>query len=236
MYQLRHRNFSYAEAGLDPADMKAGKRPFGGLITDSPEFEFDMEDIARIREEIRRLIERLSHLYTFWKKTEEETEKKARLEEKALNEASKSDAKISKDPPESVAANVRVPRKRGNVDPEDDEGKRRNAIQRRKKKSMMQENQRKKEEAIRRQEELAANPICLVVQDAEERNISSSDDFSLRTGGAENSDNIIAQRGDSLASLLESMGFESSVRNVVDEVSRLAGRRRTTRLQRKPCC
>jgi hypothetical protein len=69
MYQLRDRKFSYAEAGLNPADMEAGKRPFGGLITDSPEFEFDMEDIARIREEIRTLIERLSPCYLKWKKT-----------------------------------------------------------------------------------------------------------------------------------------------------------------------
>jgi hypothetical protein len=200
MYELRHRNFSYAEAGLDPADMKAGKRPFGGLITDSPEFEFDMEDIARIREEIRRLIERLSHCYTFWKKTKEKAEKEARLEEKALNEASKSDAKISNDPPESVAANEQ-----------------KEIL----KKSVVEDVEERKEESCVKNS---------VVQDVEERKISSSDDFSLRTGGTENSDNI-AQRGDSSTSfsnaletngfLLESMGFDSSVSNVVDEVSRL---------------
>jgi sugar-specific transcriptional regulator TrmB len=160
MYQLRRRNFTYAESGLDPADMKAGKRPFGGLITDSPEFEFDMEDIARIREEIRRLIERLSHCYTFWKKTKEKAEKEARLEEKALNEANKSDAKISNDPPESVAANEQ-----------------KEIL----KKSVVEDVEERKEESCVKNS---------VVQDVEERKISSSDDFSLRTGGAENSENI----------------------------------------------
>jgi hypothetical protein len=106
MYQLRHRDFSYAEAGVGRADRKIGKRPFGGLITGSPEFDFDMEDIARIRQEIRTLIEQLSRMYVSWKKSKELAEKEARLEEKArLSEASKRDENISKEPSESVATN-----------------------------------------------------------------------------------------------------------------------------------
>jgi hypothetical protein len=106
MYQLRHRKFTYAEAGVGRADRKADKRPFEGLITDSPEFGFDMEDIARIRQDIRTLIERLSKMYSYWKKKKDLAEKEARLEEKArLSQARKSDANLSKDSSESVAAN-----------------------------------------------------------------------------------------------------------------------------------
>jgi hypothetical protein len=190
MYQLRHRHFTYAEAGVGRADMKAGKRPFGGLITDSSEFYFDMEDIARIRQEIRTLIERLSKGYLYWKKEKERVEKESRLEEKArLSEASKSDATISKDPSELGAAN--------------------------------------------KQKENLKNSV---VQDVEERKIPLSDSFFMRTGVAENSDNI-AQRGDSSASFsdaLETIGtkndsianeiqmsVESLACNFPDEVNRL---------------
>ena len=187
MYQLRHRNFTYAEAGVGRTDRRADQRPFEGLITDSEEFDFDMKDIARIRQDIRTLIERLSQMYSYWKKKKDLAEKEARLEEKArLSEASKSDANISESPSESVAAN-----------------------------------------------EQKDNLKNSVVQDVEERRISSPGGSSLISGCAENSDNV-AQRGDSSSSLSNAfetngtelnseakeikMSFESFTCNVADEV------------------
>ena len=41
----------------------SGSRAFKDLISDGAEFDFNMEDIARFREEFKRLIERLSALY-----------------------------------------------------------------------------------------------------------------------------------------------------------------------------
>ena len=173
MYQLRHRNFTHAEAGIGRFDRKAFARPFEDLITDSPEFDFDMEGIARIRQDIRTLIERLSHMYTFWKKKKDLDEKKARLEEKArLSEASKSEANVSESHSESVAAN-----------------------------------------------EQKGNLKTSVVQDVEERRISSPGGSSLRTGGAENSDNV-AQRGDSMAKEIQ-MSVVRLACNMADEVSGL---------------
>jgi hypothetical protein len=56
-----------------------------GVISDSEEFDFDMDDIARIREEMKTLIQNLSRLYTPWKAEEVRKEK----EEKAARKAAK---------------------------------------------------------------------------------------------------------------------------------------------------
>jgi hypothetical protein len=64
VYLLRHRSFSYRAAN---AVDEGGKKRFQELITESPAFSFAMPDIARIRDEMKTLIEGLSRLYLPWK-------------------------------------------------------------------------------------------------------------------------------------------------------------------------
>lgn len=69
------------------------------LITRSPEFDFDMEDIARVREELKKLIRNLSSGYLEVKAKEEAERdekrkaKKRKLMADAAAEASTADAK-----------------------------------------------------------------------------------------------------------------------------------------------
>lgn len=72
IYRLRGRRVTYA----DRDDR------FQSLITDNHEFDFDREDIVRIRGELAQLVDNLSSLYKEWKKLEEEAEKKAEEESK----------------------------------------------------------------------------------------------------------------------------------------------------------
>jgi hypothetical protein len=67
----------------DPDDKKT-RQAFNHLITDGAEFDFDMSDIARFREEFKTLIERLSDIFLRLKKTEkaEQRELKASAAEK----------------------------------------------------------------------------------------------------------------------------------------------------------
>jgi hypothetical protein len=58
---------------------EGGKNRFQELITESTEFSFAMPDIARIRDEMKTLIEGLSRLYLPWNQEEDRKEK----EEKA---------------------------------------------------------------------------------------------------------------------------------------------------------
>jgi hypothetical protein len=67
MYQLRHKDFTYAEANIDRGTLKVGQNPFQELITNSPEFDFDLQDIARCRNETSELITRLSEMYWAWR-------------------------------------------------------------------------------------------------------------------------------------------------------------------------
>ena len=81
IYQLRNRNFTFQDAGLgSPNKSKKNKRKrmgaFYQLITNGDEFNFDMDDIARFREEFKILIERLSKLYIDMKWIEKEQQKK----------------------------------------------------------------------------------------------------------------------------------------------------------------
>ena len=55
-------------------------RPFQKVITDSEAFDFDREDIVRIRGELGVLIGRLSTMYTAWKEANDEAEKEAKKE------------------------------------------------------------------------------------------------------------------------------------------------------------
>jgi hypothetical protein len=51
-----------------------------GQLTDSDEFDFCMMDIARIREEMKTLIRRLTNVYTPWKEAELQREKEEKAE------------------------------------------------------------------------------------------------------------------------------------------------------------
>lgn len=72
VYELRHRHFTYEDAGMycEESTQGAGQRAFYDLISDSAEFNFGMKDIARFRKEFKILIERLSKIYLRFKKKE----------------------------------------------------------------------------------------------------------------------------------------------------------------------
>ena len=86
VYELRHRNFTYADAGMYCTDDDDGRRgttskAFKELISDSAEFDFNMDDIARFREEFKTLIEKLSTIYLKMKNADKllEQEQKRQL-------------------------------------------------------------------------------------------------------------------------------------------------------------
>jgi hypothetical protein len=64
MLLLRHNEFTFS--GSDNARGKCCMTSFKNLIK-SDAFRFNLDDIARLRDEIRTLIERLSELYLDWK-------------------------------------------------------------------------------------------------------------------------------------------------------------------------
>lgn len=81
--------FSYADVNFFKEDDKA---VFQDLITDSTTFGFGMPDIARLREEMKTLIQRLSTVYAPWK---EELDRKEK-EEKAASRKAALEAKAAK--------------------------------------------------------------------------------------------------------------------------------------------
>ena len=64
MYMLRSRQFTYLEVGWFE---KSDDAMFGDLITDHEAFQFDGDDIVRIRIEFMLLMERLSKKFLAWK-------------------------------------------------------------------------------------------------------------------------------------------------------------------------
>lgn len=72
IYLLRGRNITYADRN----------DKFRSLITESEEFDFDRNDIVRIRLNLTTLIDNLSALYKVWKKVQDEVEKKEEEESK----------------------------------------------------------------------------------------------------------------------------------------------------------
>lgn len=77
IYELRQKEFTYGDAGMYTVGGVAtgsGSRAFKDLISDGAEFDFNMEDIARFREEFKTLIERLSALYQKMKIAEKMSE------------------------------------------------------------------------------------------------------------------------------------------------------------------
>ena len=65
---MRHHRFTW----------KGYKAYFVSLITNSPAFQFDMSEIARIREEMTTLVDNLSKVYLLWLKEQELADRKAK--------------------------------------------------------------------------------------------------------------------------------------------------------------
>jgi hypothetical protein len=89
VYLLRRCFFTYLDTN---AFAKGGKTPFQELITESAEFTFGMLDIARIRLEMKTLIERLSGVYLPFKLAE----RRAVREEKAKAKACSMPTRITR--------------------------------------------------------------------------------------------------------------------------------------------
>ena len=68
LYIMRHLRFTW----------KGYKANFASLITNSPAFQFDMSEIARIREEMTTLVDNLSKVYLPWLKEQELADRKAK--------------------------------------------------------------------------------------------------------------------------------------------------------------
>lgn len=95
MFQLRHKRFTRREAGLEPlgdepstprSQRRSQSRAFEELITNGHAFDFDVEDIQRIRQEFKTLIQNLQPLYDAVKKNRikaEEDKKRARRRQRA---------------------------------------------------------------------------------------------------------------------------------------------------------
>ena len=87
IYELRDRDFTYGDAGMHCENTEVitglSSRAFQELISDGAEFDFNMDDIARFRDEFKTLIENLSRLYVKAKSAE----KHAILEEKMKRQA-----------------------------------------------------------------------------------------------------------------------------------------------------
>ena len=60
LYKMRDRCFSYEEARSKPG--------FRSMITESPEFTFEMSNIYSLRDDLTHLIQKLSEYYLPWKK------------------------------------------------------------------------------------------------------------------------------------------------------------------------
>ena len=65
IFKLRNRSFKYRDVD--------GNSPFSRVVTGGAEFDFDMDDIVRFRSEFQTLIERLSGVYSKWKRGGEKT-------------------------------------------------------------------------------------------------------------------------------------------------------------------
>jgi hypothetical protein len=95
IYELRHRDFTYGDAGMycEEGEVARGEtsRAFHDLISDGAEFDFNMADIARFREEFKTLIERLTNMY----KKVKDAEKVLELEQKRQRAASTDESKLT---------------------------------------------------------------------------------------------------------------------------------------------
>ena len=106
MYKLRNADFTYASSGVVPGEKKSSAKsrsPFREQITENEAFKFDMNDIAKLREHLATLIERLHEQFVPWR---QEEQKKRRLERKREaqmeNDTSNRDNKLSAEPRPAV--------------------------------------------------------------------------------------------------------------------------------------
>ena len=99
LYQLRFHIFTYVDAGLDRTSKdksKSKNKPFYRVITKGAEFDFNKNDMPRIREEFKTLIERLSALFL--------RAKQAKLSEKRKGVTFASQFSVKSFQPRAVAA------------------------------------------------------------------------------------------------------------------------------------
>lgn len=74
MFQLRDRDFSYNE-------LLGGKGDVIEMISDGPEFNFSLDHIAVLRDQMKTLIERLSTIYLPWRAKMDQEERSEKLAE-----------------------------------------------------------------------------------------------------------------------------------------------------------
>ncbi len=100
IYELRYRDFTYRDAGMYCSEYESGRgatsKAFKELISDSAEFDFNMEDIARFRDEFKTLIEKLSGIYLKMKNAEKLLEQEQKRQQR----------KVTDEAPPSLAAKI----------------------------------------------------------------------------------------------------------------------------------
>ena len=85
LIRIRSRIFSYREAGITELTKdlwRSHRSLFPKCITDDEVFDFNMDDIHRIREEMKELIQRLSRIYLPLQQERDRKEKEERLTRK----------------------------------------------------------------------------------------------------------------------------------------------------------
>jgi len=92
--------FSYEET-----DSFTKGRRFKALITESPEFDFDMEDIYRMREEMKTLIEELSKIYAPWKQEQDRKAKEEKAAARVVKATSAKHLAATRSPPTATSPN-----------------------------------------------------------------------------------------------------------------------------------
>jgi len=120
IYELRDRDFTYGDAGMhcEETDIISGSssRAFQELISDGAEFDFDMADIARFREEFKTLIIQLSRLYAKAKSAE----KQAIFEEKMKRHAVAANDVLTHEKEDEAMTSLRAPMGSQSFDSGDD--------------------------------------------------------------------------------------------------------------------
>lgn len=110
LIRIRSRMFSYKEAGFDGGDL------FKAMITTDEAFQFDMDDIDRIRGEMKILIERLSEVYLPWhaeqvRKLKEERKARKLAKQKKAADEHKENAEANINGVQAASADPPVPQK-----------------------------------------------------------------------------------------------------------------------------
>jgi len=94
IYQLRDRSFTYSDLN--------GGTPFFDLITSGSEFDFNMDDIVRFREEFKTLLERLSELFVRRKREEKNKSKTASIQSAQQHEDEEGNGSLSENDDDSI--------------------------------------------------------------------------------------------------------------------------------------